>query len=890
MPTPISVGPEVYGCIMPLSQWRRLDAITPLALEIPCWILDILKDFCGMKRLIILALILAPMVSEAQVDRSPLRQPLRTGQWEFRQANTPSWKPVKIPVTAHTALLQNGMIEDPFWRDNEEKLQWIEKEDWEFQTTFDVDDEVLAKKHVELIFKGLDTYAQIYLNDTLLLETDNMFRTFRVEAKRFLKATGNKLHIYFESPLKKTDETWKNLGYELPGGQRTMTRKAQFHYGWDWGPRFVGCGILQKPALEAWDDVIFENVFITTQSITPEKARMVARFRYRSDLKFPVTVFFKEGKRKAVEDRVLWPGTHSDSVTYDVENPKLWWCAGMGEHPLYDFTIEIKKGVQTIERQDIRMGIRTIELVTKKDEKGESFYFKLNGKPVFAKGANYIPQDIFQDRVDPSRTKKLLDDVVGANMNMLRVWGGGIYEDETFYQLCDSRGIMVWQDFMYACALYPGSGKFLKTAAFEALEQIERLRQHPCISLWCGNNENDEAWHNWGWQMQFNEAQRTQLWREYKLLFNDILRTYVENNGDRVPYWESSPKFGRGNAKSLTEGDSHYWGVWHDEEPFDVFNKKVPRFMSEYGFQSFPEWRTIQSFTEPDDRKLDSKVMLLHQKHPRGNALIAEYMKRDYRSPKNFEDFVYISQLLQAEGMRTGFEAHRRNKPYCMGTLYWQLNDVWPVASWSSVDYYGRWKALHYYAREAFKPVAVLPILEDNVLKIFGVNDLIDSIVVTLHVHAYTFDGDKLFDFNQAGLAISPDSSKILWQGPLKTILNNKKPENCVMEIELTDSLGTTVFCRRLFYAVPPKKMKLPNPDLKITSVEKTTEGYSISLQTDGKLAKNVYLQTEEAGFFSNNYFDLLPNEKVIILFKTDKVLADPKKAFRVKSLVEAVD
>ena len=225
-----------------------------------------------------------------------------------------------------------------------------------------------------------------------------------------------------------------------------------------------------------------------------------------------------------------------------------------------------------------------------------------------------------------------------------------------------------------------------------------------------------------------------------------------------------------------------------------------------------------------------------------------------------------------------------------MGTRYWQLNDVWPVASWSSVDYYGRWKALHYYAREAFKPVAVLPILEDNVLKIFGVNDLIDSIVVTLHVHAYTFDGDKLFDFNQAGLAISPDSSKILWQGPLKTILNNKKPENCVMEIELTDSLGTTVFCRRLFYAVPPKKMKLPNPDLKITSVEKTTEGYSISLQTDGKLAKNVYLQTEEAGFFSNNYFDLLPNEKVIILFKTDKVLADPKKAFRVKSLVEAVD
>jgi beta-mannosidase len=843
-----------------------------------------------MKRLIIFALILTPMIIEAQPNYVPNRQPLQTGLWEFRQANTPSWKPVKIPVSVHTALIQNKMIDDPYWRDNEEKLQWIEKEDWEFQTTFDVSPEVLAKKHVELIFKGLDTYAQIYLNDTLLLETDNMFRTFRVEAKRFLKPTGNKLHIYFESPLKKTDEAWKNLGYELPGGQRTLSRKAQFHYGWDWGPRFVGAGILQKPTLEAWDDLIFENLLITTQSIAPDKARMVARFRYRSDLKFPVTVLFKEGKRKSVEDRVLWPGTHTDSVTYDVENPKLWWCAGLGEPTLYDFTIEVKKGIQVIERQDVRMGIRTIELVTDKDEKGETFYFKLNGKPVFAKGANYIPQDIFQDRVDPSHTKRLLDDVVGANMNMLRVWGGGIYEDETFYQLCDARGIMVWQDFMYACALYPGNGRFLKTAAFEALEQIERLRQHPCIALWCGNNENEEAWQNWGWQMQFNEAQRIQLRREYKLLFHDILRTYVENNADRVPYWESSPRYGRANPKSLTEGDSHYWGVWHDEEPFEVLNKKVPRFMSEYGFQSFPEWRTIQSFTEPEDRQLESKVMLLHQKHPRGNALIAEYMKRDYRATRNFEDFVYVSQLLQAEGMRTGFEAHRRNKPYCMGTLYWQLNDVWPVASWSSVDYFGRWKALHYYAREAFKPVAVLPILEDNVLKVYGVNDQAESLNLTLHMHAYTFGGDKVFDFSLSDLTVTPDSSKLLWQGPLKTVLNGKKPENCVIEFQLTDSSGTTVYSRRLFYAVPPKKMNLPGPGLKISSVEKAEGGYFILIQTNGNLAKNVYIQTEETGFFSDNYFDMLPAESVRVFFKTDKIIENPAKAFHLKSLVDAMD
>ncbi|MBL7808381.1 MAG: glycoside hydrolase family 2 protein [Saprospiraceae bacterium] len=842
-----------------------------------------------MKQVFLLAIALLPMLTDAQPSYTPIRQALNTGQWEFRQVGKPDWKPVKVPVSVHTALLQNGMIEDPFWRDNEEKLQWIEKEDWEFQSTFDVSPETLAKKHVELIFKGLDTYAQVFLNDSLIMETDNMFRTWRVEAKRFLKPTGNTLHIYFESPLKKTDDAWKNLGYELPGGQRVMSRKAQFHYGWDWGPRFVGAGILQKPQLEAWDDILIENMYITTQSVDPEKARMVARFRYRSDLKFPVVVQFKEGKRKSVEDRIIWPGTHADSVTYDVENPKLWWCAGMGEPHLYDFTIEIKKGAQTVERQDVRMGIRKIELVTEKDAKGETFYFRLNGKPVFAKGANYIPQDIFQDRVDPLRTKKLLDDVVAGNMNMLRVWGGGIYEDETFYQLCDARGILVWQDFMYACALYPGNGRFLKTAALEALEQIERLRQHPSIALWCGNNENDEAWHNWGWQMQFTEAQRTQLWREYKLLYSDILRTYVENNAGGVPYWESSPRYGRANPKSLTEGDSHYWGVWHDEEPFEILNKKVPRFMSEYGFQSFPEWRTIQSFTEPEDRKLDSKVMLLHQKHPRGNALIAEYMKRDFRNPKNFEDFVYVSQLLQAEGMRTGFEAQRRHKPYCMGTLYWQLNDVWPVASWSSIDNYGRWKALHYYAREAFSPVAVLPYLDGDKLKIYGVNDLADSLKVTLHIHAYTFEGSNVIDFNLPDLQLHTDSSKLLWEGTLKGLLNGKKAENCVIELQLTDPTESKVYSIRNYYAVPSKKMNLPNPGLRITSVDKVEMGYQLRLETKN-LAKNVYLQTDEEGFFSHNYFDLLPDKTIQVLFKTTKELPDPKKAFRVKTLVDAVE
>lgn len=807
--------------------------------------------------------------------------------WEFRQvksAGDAAWYPAEVPASVHTALLKNKLIEDPFYRDNEEKLQWIEQEDWEFRCTFEVDAELLQKKHVEMVFKGLDTYASVYVNDSLVLEANNMFRTWTADVKKHLKPGANQLHIYFESPVKKVDADWKALGYELPGGIRTMTRKAQFHYGWDWGPRFVGCGILQKPTLRGWDDLLFENVFVTTLEYTPEKARMVARIRYRSDFSGPVTFAFREGKRKSIENRQLMAGVHEDSVTYDVDKPKLWWCVGLGEPHLYDFTIQVQRNGGLLDVANVRTGIRTVELVRDKDPdgKGESFYFKLNGVPVFAKGANYIPQDIFQDRVRPHQYKKLIEDALAANMNMLRIWGGGIYEDELFYQLCDARGLLVWQDFMYACALYPGNGRFLKNVAREALDQIERLRQHPCIALWCGNNENNEAWHHWGWQMQFNEAQREQLWRDYRTLFIDLLPTYVHNYGGGVPYWESSPSYGRANPKSTREGDSHYWGVWHDEEPFEAYDKKVPRFMSEYGFQSFPEWRTIQSFTLPEDRKLDSKVMLLHQKHPRGNALIAEYMKRDFPMPDAFEDFVYVSQLLQAEGMRTGIEAHRRNKPYCMGTLYWQLNDVWPVASWSGIDCFGRWKALHYYAREAFRPVAVLPYLQDDSLQVHGVSDLAQDTTVQLQLRVLDFSGKEYQKLQVDSLTLRPDAARLLWKGGLKNLLSGAKPANAVIELSLTGP-DSSLLSRRLFYALPPRKLKLPKAAVKLT-VETVGEGYLILLESD-QLAKNVYIGTEAEGFFDDNYFDLLPGARKTVLFRTTQPIADPATAFRVKHL-----
>jgi beta-mannosidase len=822
--------------------------------------------------------------AQSQNQSLPSRQPLWTGDWQFRQANTEDWMLVKVPVSVHTALLQNGKIEDPYYRDNEEKVQWIEREDWEFKTTFEVDGAILARKHLELVFKGIDTYCQIYLNDSLLIETNNQFRTWQVDAKRWLKPGVNHLHFYFESALNKTDAEWKALGYELPGGQRTMTRKGQFHYGWDWGPRLVGAGILSKPELVAWDDFVIENMQVQPLEISEDKARVVMRYRYRADENIKVSIGMSYDKIRSVEDHQLYAGVHEDTMWIDVRNPRLWWTRDLGEPYLYDFNVEIKNRGRLIERKSIRTGIRKIELVKEKDAQGETFFFRLNGVPVFARGANYIPQDLFQDRVKGEDYRQLIDDVLASNMNMLRIWGGGIYEDDLFYQLCDAKGILVWQDFMYACALYPGNGKFLKNAAAEAIEQIERLRNHPSIALWCGNNENSEAWHNWGWQMKFNEAQRTQLWRDYQTLFNDILGTYVRNYAGGVPYVDTSPRYSRYNPKSLTEGDNHYWGVWHDEEPFEVFNKKVPRFMSEYGFQSFPEWRTIQSFTTPNDRELESKVMLLHQKHPRGNALIAEYTRREYNAPKKFEDFVYVSQLVQADGMRAGIEAHRRNKPYCMGTLYWQLNDVWPVASWSSMDNFGRWKALQYTVREVFEPLVVLPYVEKDQFKVFITNDLAKKQSGTLRVRALDFDGKVLYEQTTPVADVPTDSARLVWQQPLKTILAKGKPNSTVVEVTFsaTDSLQQ-VLSRRLWYAVPPKDLRLPGrPNIEV-AVASAEEGFVLTLKC-ASLAKNVLLQTEADGFFSDNYFDLLPDQPHRVVFKTK---ATGTVSFKAKSLVD---
>ncbi|NIM12260.1 MAG: glycoside hydrolase family 2 protein [Candidatus Aminicenantes bacterium] len=804
--------------------------------------------------------------------------------WQFRQKGKEKWFKAIVPGCVHTDLMANGLLEDPFYRDNEKKAQWVEEEDWEYLTRFTVDKKLLKKENIEIVLYGLDTYAQVYLNDSPLLEADNMFREWRAEVKPLLKLGENTLRIHFRSPVKKVQPRWEQLGYELPEGPQVMTRKAPYHYGWDWGPRLVTCGTWRPVVLKAWNRARIQSLQIVQQALEPGNARLTAELEIEANAsavgQTAKISILEQDKTLAHTTLQLKPGTNRVALEFEIKNPRLWWTNGLGEPHLYHLKARLKLGSRLLDEVSQAIGLRTVELVTEKDEKGESFYFKLNGVPLFIKGANYIPQDSFVTRVTDAQYKKLIPDARDANMNMLRVWGGGIYENDIFYDLCDQAGILVWQDFMFACGMYPGNDDFLKNVRQEAVDNVKRLRHHACIALWCGNNEVSEAWHNWGWQERFSSQQQEQIWSDYQKLFHDILPQVVKEYDNGRFYWPSSPRYGRGNERSQYEGDSHYWGVWHDGEPFDVFKKKIPRFMSEFGFQSFPRMETIERFTRIGDHDIDSEVMKVHQKHPRGLELIKTYMARDYPVPIKLEHFLYISRLLQAEGMRTGIEAHRRAKPYCMGTLYWQMNDCWPAVSWSGIDYYGNWKALHYFVGKAYEDVLVSPVEEDGKLKVYIVSDKLQSLEGLLVMKLMDFSGKTLWE--QAEVCrIDANSSRSCFEIEVKELLEGKDRGSVVFSAEFRQS--EKIIAANLYYFVSPKELRLLEPDIKINIISGDEEwegvtkgGFEISSDT---LVKNVYLSIYDIDrprplmHFSDNYFDLLPGETRVICFSSDRLV-----------------
>ena len=772
---------------------------------------------------------------------------LSSENWQFKNAKDQKWLPAKVPGTVHLDLIDNKIIPDPFKDENEKKVQWVENEDWDYQTTFTVSSQELANDNIDLVFNGLDTFSEIDLNGKMLKKTDNMFRKWNIPAKPFLKAGSNTLKIRFISAVNTGKELAKKVPFTMPESPRSFVRKAQYQFGWDWGPRLVTAGIWKDVKLEFWNNA----KILTVKDIQNSSAEAFNNFHFEIEIDAQ-----KEGKytldlNKTNKEIMLKKGLNTITVPYDISGMKLWNPNGRGEANLHHFEVKLSKNHKNIDAKNIRIGLRTIELVQDKDEKGKSFYFKVNGQPLYIKGTNWIPADSFSPRITKEKYRKLIKDAKDANMNMIRIWGGGIYEDDEFYKACDENGILVWQDFMFAGSFYPADEEFLNNVKEEVKDQVNRLQNHPSIALWCGNNEIDEAIVNWGYQKQFKYSKNDslQVWKDYKKLFHDVIPNALSENlkSAKNIYWPSSPSIGWGHKESLTEGDSHYWGVWWGEQPFEIYNDKVGRFMSEYGFQGTPSLQTTKSmFSGTPDLSLEDPTIKAHEKHARGWEIINEYLKRDYKIPADFVQYNYLSQLLQARGMQIAIEAHRRAKPYNMGTLYWQLNDCWPVVSWSSIDYLGNWKAFHYQAKRSFEPVVISVTESDKNYDVYLISDLIKGLKADVKFELIDFKGKSLWKTSQAN-DIDADVSK-----KIRSISKSELAQFDLSAAVLKISAEKEAKFEKLFFFNRPKELKLLKPEIKIIKISPTV----IEISTD-VLAKDVYLIGDT--HFSDNFFDLLP-------------------------------
>lgn len=831
-------------------------------------------------------------------DKNLQSKEIKNG-WHYAEVGGKHKGKATVPGVIQTDLLANKQIKAPFFRTNERDLQWIDKKDWVYTTTFEISENEIKYNHLQLNFKGLDTYANVYLNDSLLLKTDNMFRQWSCDIKPFAKHGKNQLRIYFYSPIKKGLELLAASPYGYPAGNdqseiggvgdkkvSVFTRKAGYHYGWDWGPRFVTIGVWRPVYLEMWNNMRINNSYIEQHKINKNIAQLNAKISVNSDNNDSVfvTISNKNNNTIYVDKKIdLQRGVNIVNLPFSIRQPRLWWCNGLGKANMYDFDISIKKGAKLLAQQIVSTGLRSLKLIRKKDKFGESFLFELNGVKVFAKGANYIPNDSFLPRVTNENYKKVIADAKNANMNMLRVWGGGIYENNLFYDLCDRNGIMLWQDFMFACSMYPGNKSFLESIKQEAIDNVVRLRNHPCIALWCGNNEINIAWRygtngGWGWKQRYTKLQQEELQKAYMDIFHKILPDVLKNYTYKTDYWPSSPQAGYNyieHASSTnTSGDMHYWGVWHEQHPFKNFEKYKARFMSEYGFQSFPDFETVQTYTIPDDYDIESEVMTAHQRSGIGNLRIKSYMQADYKLPIDFSDFLYLGQVLQAKGIKQAIEAHRRAMPYCMGSLYWQINDCWPVASWSSTDYYHKWKAMHYTVKRAYEKVIVSGVINDkNELNTFVVSDKLSELKGELLVTALNFNGDTINTVKQKA-CVKANGSTLVGTLLLNDLLKNNNIADVVVVLQL--KLGDKIIAVNNLYPAKPKSQKLPNATIRL-SISKE-KGKTFVTVSSNKLVRDIYLNIKNCDeFFSDNYFDLLPGEtrKIELLGATNPKVSD---------------
>ncbi len=822
-----------------------------------------------------------PDISDAYPKESWSTYVLGSG-WQFRYNGR--WLKAEIPGVVHLDLLRHGLIPDPFAGNNEAILQWIGDSTWIYRLNFDTDTVWQYHDRVEVVFEGIDTYALITLNGTQLGKTGNMFRSYRFDIKPLLRPHNNLLEVAllpaYTEGLKRLQKSRYTLVADNDRGQfktSVFTRKAPFHYGWDWAPRFITAGIWKPVRIEAWSETRMSQIQFITTRLTASRAQITARATIESLRESKATITIRDDSRSVLRAKkiILKPGKHTYDVDFAITQPKLWWPNGMGEQHLYtlETTLAVSGGSQC---HSDNIGLRTVELVQEPDALGSSFMFRVNGMPVFMKGANIIPSDVFLPRVEPEKVEKLVGMARDANMNMLRVWGGGIYPDKAFYEACDRMGILVWQDFIFACSFYPWDDDFLADVSEEATGQVRRLRNHPSLALWCGNNEISEAWHHWGYQKAYgwSAEDSAAIWQGYLRLFEHTLPGVLMQEDPGRPYWPSSPKHGWGSPLSLTRGDSHYWGVWWGEEPFEMYEKKIPRFASEYGFQSFPAATTLGTYVTPSEWKLTSSQVQNHQKHPRGFELIDLYLERQLPMPRRFDDYFYLSQVLQAEGIGRAIEAHRRHMPYCMGSLYWQLNDCWPVVSWSSIDYLLQPKALYHRAARSFAPRLLSFSKDGDTLRCHGITDQGYTVNDTLTLTLFDLRGYMLWSRSARVSVKSGESKELAWVH-IGQLLGQSKPEQVVLEARIGDLTAR-------YWFVPDKALQLSDPAIRY-EMDRNENVTWLTLRCEA-VARHVWIEgIDELLPAGSNFFDLVPGKPLHILMK-NPVPAD-LQSLKIRSL-----
>ena len=816
------------------------------------------------------------LVALFTIIASSSREIYSVGNWTFSN-DSHSFK-ANVPGCIHLDLFNNGLIENPFYGLNEKVVSWVEEVDWTYTSSFAVDQSILDKDNIEIVFDGLDTYASVYLNSILILKADNMYMQWRASVKSCLLPK-NLLIVKFLSPVKtaeaKMDKTYCGIATENRTKCQAYIRKAPYHFGSDWGPTLITTGIWREVKVEGYNSIRIDYTTVDTLSIDSQNnAQCVLTTEIFSSIPQHITLEFI-GKKELD----LLAGNNIISMNFAVNNALLWWCNTLGTPNLYHVALNIFKESTLIESKATTFGIRTLKLINRivKPHEDESFYFELNGQNVYVRGANFIPSDSFVSRSESNNTY-YLKKAVESNMNMIRVWGGGVYQSDAFYSKCDELGIMVWAEFMFAWAMYPANDEIAASIRQEAIYNVKRIRSHPSLALWAGNNEIWVGYNYWGWSENgksykswklFDQSVGNYMYNDYMSIFHNILPTVISEHDPQRAYWPSTPQSNYGNVSSLNVGDIHYWEVWGANNiiPINHYNMYVGRFVSEYGFQSYPSYYTLRSVIPEENMTPNDPFMLNHQKARNGNWKLAQYMNNELGIPSDFKEYIYWTQLMQAYAIETAVTAHRVNKNRTMGTMYWQINDCWPVISWASIDYYGREKAMQYSVKRMYSVVYMFAREEGSKLVFYLINDGLYDAMTHYNIESCDLRG-KCIDYARGD--ISADHTKAV---KVQEISSNAIAKSGKMNSVIRMSiLGSGVMHIEHYFFHPMRLLELNDPKLIFnTSSNNTHMTFSMSTTM---VAKNVFIECEENGDFSDNNFDMV-NEKRVITLRCEHPLSN---------------